>query len=449
MAAPPATETLPYSRREQTGWYFYDWANSAFSATVVTLFLGPYLTVLAKAGADAQGFIHPFGIPVAPRSYWGYLVALSVVTQVLWLPLIGALADYSPRKKLLLAVFAYAGACSTMAMFFLEGAAWFAGGLLFLAANLAFGASMVIYNSYLPLIASAEDRDAVSSKGWGLGYLGGGVLLALNLLLYMNAGALGLSEAHAVRISLASAGAWWAVFTVIPLLTLRRRQPVLRLPRGEGYFSAGLRQLFRTLGELRRYPQTLTFLAAYLLYNDAIQAVLALAAQFGSDELKMPMSQLTLMILMVQFVAFAGAVAFNRVAAAMGAKRAVMLALAIWALVLVAIFAWVRTAAQFFAMGAVVALIMGGSQALSRSLYSLMIPRGREAEYFGIYEITDKGTSWLAPLIFALALQFTHSYRVAILSLIVFFLAGLAVLARVDVARGARDAAGARQGGVK
>jgi UMF1 family MFS transporter len=431
---------LPYSRREQTGWYFYDWANSAFSTTVVTLFLGPYLTALARAGADAQGLIYPFGIPVGARSYWGYLVALSVVTQVMWLPLIGALADYSARKKALLALFAYTGAVCTMAMFFLDGAAWFAGGVLFLAANLAFGAAMVVYNSYLPLIASAEDRDAVSSKGWGLGYLGGGVLLALNLVLFMNAGRLGLSEGQAVRISLASAGAWWALFTVIPLLTLRRRPPLLRLPAGHNYFSAGLRQLFRTLGELRHYPQTLLFLAAYLLYNDAIQAVIALAAQFGSDELKMPMSQLTMLILMVQFVAFLGAIGFNRVAAAITAKRAVMLALAIWALVLVAIFGWVRTPAQFFAMGAVVALVMGGSQALSRSLYSLMIPAGREAEYFGLYEITDKGTSWLAPLIFALALQFTHSYRLAILSLILFFLGGLAVLARVDVAQGARDA---------
>lgn len=442
MPAPPATGTLTHSRREQTGWYFYDWANSAFSATVVTLFLGPYLTALARAAADARGLIHPFGIPVDARAYWGYLVALSVVTQVLCLPLVGALADYSPRKKLLLALFAYTGAVSTMAMFFLRGTAWLAGGALFLIANLSFGAAMVVYNSYLPLIAAPEDRDSVSSKGWGLGYLGGGVLLALNLLLYMKAGALGLTEAQAVRISLASAGAWWALFTVIPLLTLRRRRPLLALPPGENYLLAGVRQIFRTLGELRHYPQTLTFLAAYLLYNDAIQAVLALAAQFGSDELKISMQRLTLLILMVQFVAFFGALAFNRVAAAMGAKRAVMLALSIWTLVLVAIYAWVRTAAQFFAMGAVVALVMGGSQALSRSLYSLLIPRGREAEYFGLYEITDKGTSWLAPLIFALALQLTRSYRVAILSLVVFFLSGLAVLARVNVARGAREAAG-------
>jgi UMF1 family MFS transporter len=434
---------VTHSRREQTGWYFYDWANSAFSSTVVTLFLGPYLTVLAKAAADAQGFVHPFGIPVDARSWWGYLVSLSVASQVVFLPALGAMADYSPRKRFLLALFAYGGAIPTIAMYWLRGEAYLAGGLLFLVANLSFGASCVVYNSYLPQIAAPEERDSVSSKGWGIGYLGGGALLALNLLLYMNAAKLGLSESHAVRISLASAGVWWAGFTVIPLLALRSRKPILQLPPGAGYVSAGFRQVFRTLGELRRYPQAVLFLLAYLLYNDAIQAVITLATQFGSDELKIPMSLLTLMILMVQFVAFFGAIGFNQVARAMGAKRAVMLALVLWTAVLVAIYAWVRTAGQFFAVAAVVALVMGGSQALSRSLYSQMIPKGKEAEYFGIYEISDKGTSWLCPLLFGLALQFTGSYRFAILSLILFFVLGLAILARVDVRRASLEAGNA------
>ncbi len=433
----------PHSRREQRGWYFYDFANSAFSSTVATLFLGPYLTELARAAGGAEGYIYPLGLPVEPRSYWGYVVALSVVLQVLCLPVLGALADSSPRKKLWLAVCAYLGALTTMAMFLLEGGrAYLLGGVLFLVANVSFGAAMVIYNAFLPEIAAPEERDAVSSKGWGLGYLGGGLLLALNLLLYQEAGALGLSEAQAVRISLGSAGAWWALFTVIPLATLRNREPLRRLPSGENYLAAGLRQLFHTLGQLPRYSQTLRFLLAYLLYNDAIQAVIVLATQFGHDELKIPIGTLTLMILMVQFVAFVGALAFNQVARLIGAQRAVMLALVLWTAVLVAIYVSVRTTAQFFVLGGVVGLILGGSQALSRSLYSRMIPQGQEAEYFSLYEITDKGTSWLCPLIFGLALQFTGSYRLAILSLIVFFVAGLAVLARVDVARGAREAGG-------
>jgi MFS transporter, UMF1 family len=431
---------VTYSRREQRGWYFYDWANSAFSTTVVTLFLGPYLTVLARAAADEAGFVYPLGIPVDARSWWSYLLSLSVILQVLVLPMVGAMADFSRRKTALLALFAYGGALPTTAMFFLEGQAYLAGGVLFLLANLSFGAAIVVYNSWLPQIAAPGDRDSVSSNGWGIGYLGGGTLLALNLLLYMNAEALGLTEGQAVRISLASAGVWWAAFTLIPLAALRNREPVLTLPPGKSYLSAGFGQLGRTLRELPHYPQTVTFLIAFLLYNDAIQAVIALSAQFGSDELGIPMSSLTLLILMVQFVAFVGALGFNQVARFMGAKGAVLLSLVVWTGALVAIYGWVRTTSQFFVVGAVVGLVLGGSQALSRSLFSQMIPKGKEAEYFSLYEISDKGTSWLGPLIFGLALQFTGDYRLAILSLILFFVAGFAVLVKVDVRRASEAA---------
>jgi UMF1 family MFS transporter len=432
--------------RERVGWYFYDWANSAFPTTVVTLLLGPYLAKLAHGAADSSGFVHPFGIPVYPGSYWGYLVALSVMSQVIFLPLLGSLADSSRRKKQLLAVFAYAGAAATAAMFFLQGQAYLWGGFLFLFSNLSFGASVVVYNSFLPDIASEGERDAVSSKGWGIGYLGGGLLLALNLLLAAKAAWFGLTEEAAIRVNLCSAGVWWGLFTLIPLATLRNREPARPRATDKNAVVAAMAQLGATLRGIRQYPETLKFLLAYLLYNDAIQAVITLATQFGYDELKIPIATLALAILMVQFVAFFGALAFNVLASKIGAKRSIMLALVLWTAVLVAIYVSVRTTAQFFAMAAVVALILGGSQALSRSLFSLMIPKGKEAEYFGLYEISDKGTSWLCPLLFGLALQFTRSYRLAILSLIVFFVIGLAVLARVDVRRAAREAGNEENG---
>ena len=397
--------------------------------------------MLARNAADSAGFLHPFGIPVAARAYWQYLVAASVLLQVLVLPAVGALADYGRRKKRLLALFAYTGAAATMAMFFLEGAAYLAAGVLFLVANTALGASMVIYNSFLPEIAAPEDRDAVSSKGWGMGYLGGGLLLALNLLMYVRPSALGIDEGLAVRLSLASAGLWWAAFTIIPLRALRDRRPARQPPGPERTRSPpASSNSSRTLREMRRYPQTLRFLLAYLLYNDGIQTVIALATQFGHDELKIPMGYLVLSILMVQFVAFFGSMGFNRIAAAWNAKGAVMLSLVIWTAVVLAMHSWVRTTAQFFAMAAVVALVLGGSQALSRSLFSQMIPKDKDADYFGIYEISDKGTSWLCPLFFGLAVQFTGSYRTAVLTLAAFFVAGMAVLARVDVERAAREA---------
>jgi len=435
---------MPRSTPEQRGWYLYDWANSAFPTTVVTLFLGPYLTSLAKAAAGADGLVHPLGIPVDPRSFWSYAIGLSVGLQVLSLPVIGALADFGRRKKRILGMTAYFGAGLTAALFFIQGRNYLAGGVLFILANVSFGASEAIYNSFLPEIAAPEQRDTVSSKGWAIGYLGGGLLLALNVLLYMNAGRLGISDAMAVRVSLSSAGVWWAVFTIPTLLALRDRGPARTLPPGRSAVGAAIhvaaRQLRHTLHDVRRYPQALTFLTAFLLYNDAIQTVLAVAAQFANDELKIPVSQLTLAILMAQFLGFFGAIGFQRLAAAISGKRAVVASLVIWAVALVYIYLFVDNATQFFAVTAVVALVMGGSQALSRSLFAQLTPKGREAEYFSIYEVSDKGTSWLCPILFGLALQFTGSYRAAILSLILFLAAGLMVLLKVDMARGEREA---------
>ncbi len=430
---------VPYSAREQRGWYMYDFANSAFSTTVVTLFMGPYLTALTKAAADERGYVYPLGIPVDALSLWSYIVSLSVICQVLFLPMAGAIADYGRRKREVLAATAYLGAIATMAMFFLKGSDYLFGGLLFLIANVAFGASIVIYNSFLPEIAPREERDAVSSKGFAIGYIGGGLLLALNLVLFMNAEKIGISEGMAVRISLSSAGAWWAIFTIPTILRVHNRGAARSLPPGQSAVATVVKQLGHTLSEVRKYPQTMTFLIAYLLYNDAIQTVITLASQFGNDELKIPVSTLTLAILMVQFVAFFGSMIFNWIAALTDAKRAVIISLVIWTGCLVYIYLSVRTTVQFFVLAAIVAIVLGGSQALSRSLYAQIIPKAKEAEYYSIYEISDKGTSWMCPIIFGLTLQFTHRYRLAILSLVVFFIAGLLVLLKVDVARGERD----------
>lgn len=430
---PPALN----NRREQIGWYFYDWANSAFSTTVVTVFLGPYLTSVARNAADANGFVYPLGIPVAAGAFFPYMVSLSVLLQVLFLPVLGAISDYTHLKKHLLGLFAYIGAFATTGLYFLQGSNYLFGGILFLIANLSFGASIVFYNAFLPEISSPDRRDAVSSQGWALGYLGGGLLLVANLLLFQNAESFGVSSNDAVRISLVSAGMWWAIFTIIPLLALRRRDAVKQIPAGERYLTIGFKQLWETIGKARHYPQTLLFLGAYLLYNDGIQTVIALASQFGAEELKLDQSTLISAILLVQFVAFVGALAFGRIAAWVGAKRAILASLIIWTGVLLAAYALVQpgSSTQFYIMAAVIALVLGGSQAISRSLFSQMIPPGQEAEYFSLYEVSERGTSWLGPLVFGLALQFTGSYRIAIVLLLIFFIAGFALLTRVDVRR--------------
>ncbi len=430
------------NRREQIGWYVYDWANSAFSTTVVTVFLGPYLTSITENAADANGFVYPLGIPIAAGSFFPYIVSLSVLLQVFFLPVLGAISDYSHRKKQLFGSFAYIGAFATMGMYFLQGDNYLLGGALFLIANLAFGAAVVFYNAFLPDIATPDQRDMVSSQGWALGYLGGGLLLAANLVMFNGREALGLETNFAIRISLASAGVWWAIFTVVPLLALKSRRPIRQLPAGEHYLIIGFKQLGHTLSQIRNYPQTLLFLAAYLLYNDGIQAVIALAAQYGSEELELDQGVLVAVILMVQFVAFLGALIFGYVARFFGAKRSIIGSLFIWTGAVIYAYAFIQPGSevQFYILSATIAVVLGGSQALSRSVFSLMIPRGQESEYFGLYEVSERGTSWLAPLLFGLVFQFTGSYRLAIVSLIIFFIAGLALFFFVDIRKAALEA---------
>ena len=435
MTAPPEP-----SRWERTGWYAYDFGNSAFSTTVVTVFFGPHLTTVTRAAADARGFVYPLGVPVHAGSFFPYVVALSVLLQVAVLPVLGAVADLSGWKKRMLIGFAYAGSVSTMALYFVERDCWLLGGLLFLVANVCFGASIVVYNAYLPELATPTERDAVSSRGWAVGYLGGGLLLALNLWLVARAASLGLGVDQAVRICLASAGVWWAVATVFPLAALKTRAITPRRPQATGYVRIGFTRTWATLAAIGRRRHTLRFLAAYLLYNDGVQTVITLASQFGQEELGLSMATLATVILMVQFIACLGALLFERVARHVGAKRTVLVGLGAWTGTLVFAYAALAGVGGFYALGAAIALVLGGTQALSRSLYSLMIPEGREAAYYALYEVSDRGTSWLGPLLFGLTLQLTGSYRLAILSLVAFFLLGAVLLARTDVRLAAMEA---------
>ena len=436
----PGPSQLPATQRELRGWYFYDWACSAFNTTVVTVFLGPYLTTVTEnAAGGADEFVHPFGIPVAAESFFPYVLSLSVFLQVFVLPLVGAIADRTRRKKQLLGIFAYIGAFSTMALYFLQGSNYLLGGFLFILANLAFGAALVVYNAFLPELATPDERDDVSARGWAFGYLGGGLLLALNLGLYTFRDSLGVSEGHAVRISLLSAGVWWALFTLIPMRRLRETRPTAA--GDHAVLSGGFRQLRTTLSEARRYPRTLLFLAAYLLFNDGVQSVIALSATFGERELGLEQQTLILAILLVQFVAFGGALLLGRLAKTFGAKRVILASLVVWTLVVAAAyFLPEERPLEFFALAIGIGLVLGGTQALSRSLFSQLVPRGKEAEYFGLYEISERGTSWLGTAFFGLALQFTGSYRIAIFSLIIFFVAGFVLLARVDVRQAIIDA---------
>ena len=493
-----ATLAVPQNdKREIWGWTMYDWANSAFSTTVVTVFLGPYLTEITKAAADINGFVYLLGTPIKYDSYFAYCISASVLLQVTILPVLGALADYSHMRKQLLMFFAILGSVATLAMFGItEGWHWIAG-ILFLIGNLSFGASLVFYNAYLPSIASEDKRDSVSSSGFAMGYAGGGLLLLVNLLLFMFREKLGMSGALVARISLASAGFWWIGFSLITFNTLRPRHAIRPLPAGESYFTIGFKQL-ATLMEVptwlvtalmvlplaipvlmligvpiqlallpgggpiivliifiarkaRALPEAMKYLGAYLLYNDGIQTVIAIAAIFAAQELKMSSTNLILVILMIQFVAFLGAHGFGWMANRIGARNAVLVSLVIWSVCVIYAFAGMRNPAvvaavgipqdqlEFWILGFVIALVLGGSQALSRSLFAQMIPKDQEAEFYSFYEISERGTSWLGTFVFGLVNQQFGSLRLGILSIIFFFICGLALLPLVKVEKAIKE----------
>ncbi|WP_055697906.1 MFS transporter [Streptomyces silaceus] len=434
-----AADEAAERRREQRGWYFYDWACSVYSTSVLTVFLGPYLTEIAKTAADADGYVHPLGIPVSAGSFFAYAVSVSVILSVFVMPLAGAAADRTGRKKPLLAVAAYLGAAATAGMFFLDGDRYLLGGFLLIVANSSLAVSTVLYNSYLPQIAPPEERDAVSSRGWAFGYAAGALVLVANLVLFLAHDSFGVSEATAVRICLASAGLWWGAFTLVPLKRLRDR----RTPPSEAGAPArgGWGQLVETVRDMRRHPHTLAFLLAYLVYNDGVQTVISQASVYGSEELGLEQSTLIVAVLLVQVLAVAGALAMGRLARTYGAKRTILGSLVAWTVTIGAgYFLPAGAPAWFFVLAAGIGLVLGGSQALSRSLFSHLVPRGKEAEYFSAYEMSDRGMSWLGPMIFGLTYQLTGSYRDAILSLVAFFVLGFALLARVPVRRAVEDA---------
>lgn len=422
--------------REQRGWYVYDWACSVYSTSVLTVFLGPYLTSVAEHAADADGYVHPLGVPVRAGSFFAYSVSLSVVLAVVVMPLVGSAADRTGRKKPLLAAAAYTGAAATTGMFFLDGDRYLLGGVLLVVANAAQSVGMMLYNSYLPQIAPPEQRDAVSSRGWAFGYAAGSLVLVANLVLYSAHDSFGLSETAAVRVCLASAGLWWGAFTLVPLRRLRDRHA--RVGRAT---APGPRQLAATVRDMRRHPLTLAFLLAYLVYNDGIQTVITQASVYGSEELGLGQSTLIGAVLLVQVLAVAGALAMGRLARTYGAQRTILGSLVAWTLTLAAgWFLPARAPVWFFVLAAGIGLVLGGSQALSRSLFSHLVPPGKEAEYFSAYEMSDRGMSWLGPLLFGVTYQLTGSYRSAIISLVAFFVVGFVLLARVPVRRAISEA---------
>lgn len=434
--------------REVFGWKMYDWANSAFSTTIVGALFGPYLTEITQRVVGENGTVlslGPFG-EITSKSYFPTCVSVAVFLQIFLLPILGSIADYSNLKKKMMALFCYIAVAATCLMYFVDGRLYWLGGLLFIVANLGFGAAVVFYNGFLNDITTEDQRDKVSSRGFAYGYLGGGLLLALNFLLVKSAPRLGMDPFMAVRLSFLSAGLWWGGFGLISFATLRTRAAEKSLPAGKTYLTIGFSELGRTFRELARLRHTLKYLIGYLFFNDGIQTVISMASVFMAQELftarglKTDQSFLLLIFLMVQFVAIFGALFFERLAYVINTKNAIMVSLVLWAAVVIYGYGFLQTTKQAWFMAGVIAIVLGGSQALSRSLFSRMIPAGREASFFGIYEVSERGTSWMGPLVFGAVVAATNSYRQALLSLIIFFVVGAIVLYLTDTDKAIHEA---------
>jgi UMF1 family MFS transporter len=446
----PVTEPQKHPRnngREIFGWMLYDWANSAFFTVVVGVLVGPYLLSLAQAVVGPDGVILDLVVfKVTPKGLPAFCTAVSVISMVVVLPILGAIADYTHLKKWMMAVFCYAGVIAGSLLFFVTES-YVACSVLFIASTMSFAAANVFYNAFLIDITTADRRDKVSSYGYGLGYLSGFLVLVIDLAFLNYAESwFGITTATAVRISFLAASLWWGFFAVFTFRMIKSRGAEKTIPHEKSIVTVGFAELWQTLKELRRLRYTTLFLIAYLFYNDGIQTVILQASVFISYELftakGLPADNSFLLVIfgIAQISAFAGALIFERISRVLGAKRTIIVSLVIWCGIVIYAYGFFETKVQAYVLGASIGMVLGSAQALSRSLYSQMIPVGRESSFFGLYEISEKGTSWMGQLMFTIIVGATGSFRHTILGLMVFFIVGSIILLFTDTTKAIHEA---------
>ena len=423
--------TLGLHRPELRAWAMYDWANSAFLTTITTAVFPIYYSSVASAGVA----------PATATFRFGLSTTIGLALIALAAPVLGALADVVPIKKRLLALFMAVGVAATAMLFFVREGDWLFASVLFVVANIGVNGSFVFYDSFLPHVARPEEVDRVSTAGYALGYVGGGLLLALNLAWIQKPEWFGLPSGPGLtpdeatlpaRLAFVSVAVWWALFA-IPFFRRVPEPPIHGAP-ARPTLGGTFRQLGATFGELRRFRNALLMLVAFLIYNDGIGTIIRMATIYGT-EIGIDRGALITAVMLVQFVGIPFAFAFGALADRITAKRAIFIGLAAYTAISV-IGYFMRTAAHFFALSVLVGMVQGGTQALSRSLFSSMIPQHQAGQFFGFFAVFEKFAGILGPLVFSLAIAIGGSSRNAILSVIAFFVVGGVLLARVDVPAG-------------
>jgi len=428
---------LALHRPELRAWALYDWANSAMVTTVVASVFPIYYYKVAGAGLP----------PGVATQRFALCTTIALATTAVLAPFLGIVADFTAAKKKFLAAFLVLGAGAVAAMFCIDAGEWRLASVLYVLANVGAAGSAVFYDSLLPHVARDDELHRLSTSAYALGYLGGGLLLGLQAAWIAHPGWLGLpsgpdlparAQTLPVRLALASVAGWWLVFS----LPLFRRVPEPRVadprPWNGATLAAAARHFAHTLRHLRSYRHAFLFMAAFLLYNDGLQTIIKMASIYGA-EIGIGSQALLVAILLVQFVGIPCTLLFARVAERWGVKPTLAVTLAAYAGIAVFAF-FMRTAAHFFALAIAVGCVQGGCQALSRSTFATLIPARHSSEFFGFFAVAEKFAGILGPACFAVAIQFTGSSRTAILSVLVFFVAGAVLLRGVDLKAGRADA---------
>ncbi len=438
-------QTIKNDKRTIFGWAMYDWANSAYATTIAGAVLPAFFAdeIVPERGYDI------FGATLSGEALWGFAAGGGAFLLFLLMPVLGAIADFSATKRRFMMSFAVVGAIITMALGLMSPGMVLPTLALFLLAQISFVAANVFYDGFLPDISTDQTIDRISSKGFALGYIGGGLQLVLAAALILLHESLGIAETTAIQIGLASAGLWWLVFGLFSFTRIPETGSATPLPaeyagrnRTVAYATIGFRRTIGTVRKLLGFKQILLFVIAFMLYNDGVQTTIAMTSVYATDTLNLEIEDILVAFLIVQFIAFFGALAFGAIADRVGTKRGILATLVVWSgVAIVAFFLPEGRAAPLWALAAVVGFVLGGVQALSRSLYGSMIPEEASAEFYGFFSVFSKFSAIWGPLIFAIISSTTGSGRPAILSIIVFFVLGMVLLSRVDVdeARSSRD----------
>ncbi|GAP11448.1 permease of the major facilitator superfamily [Bellilinea caldifistulae] len=422
-------------KRAIWAWTMYDWANSAFATTIMAAVLPVYYTSVAAANLP----------PNIATAYWGFTTSISALLAAIISPILGAMADFSGAKKRYLTIFMILGVTGTALLYFVRTGDWLLGSLFFILGNIGFAGSLVYYDALLPHVARPDELDQVSSRGYAMGYIGGGVLLAINLAMILFVPGFFPPEQEAeitqlmTRMAFLTVAVWWFIFT-LPLLNYVS-EPKRRILPGEEKFNpvqASFSRLSTTFKEIRNYRDLSIFLLAFWVYANGIGTIITMATAYGNE---IGIGQTTLIgtLLMVQFLAAPFAILFGRLAKRIGPKKAIYLSLSVYTLISIMGY-FLQFEWQFWALGALVATVQGGSQALSRSVMGRMIPKSKSAEFFGFFSVFEKFANIAGPFLFGVVSTLTGASRLSIVSLIFFFGIGMYLLSRVNIERGMKVA---------